>query len=57
MAEGVTDATHGSARREGVLELPAWKTYLSAVSWGLPEMFEKLPLVCSAANSMKFSLG
>ena len=57
MAEGATVPTHGPVLWEGMPELPARSTHLSAVSWGLPVRFEKLPLVCSAVNSMKLSLG
>lgn len=35
----------------------ARRTHLSAVSWCFAEKSKKLPLACSAANSMEFSLG
>lgn len=57
MAEGATVPTHGSGLWEGTPQLRAWRTHLFAVSGGLPVIFEKLSLVCSAANSMRLSLG
>lgn len=47
---------HSSMPQE-VPETPALRTHLSVASWDLLEKSEKLPLVFSAANSMKFSLG